>query len=162
MNPETSAYIQRSLRDATSAEVADWLRRVDLEIQFARAFTGVLPAEQTAGWNVVIDRAAALLDNLDIALGLSGLKAAVLAAEQEMADIAHAPFKDENSDFISYLKLWKWYHEKVAHLSTSKLRRTCQENFLSYVRLREWHDTHRQLHALVTEMGVAQRNGMTA
>ncbi len=82
--------------------------------------------------------------------------------KQEMADIAHGPFKDENSDFVSYLKLWKWYHEKVAHLSTSKLRRTCQENFLSYVRLREWHDTHRQLHALVTEMGVAQRNGMTA
>ena len=82
--------------------------------------------------------------------------------KQEMADVAHAPFRDENSDFISYLKLWKWYHEKVAHLSTSKLRRTCQENFLSHVRMREWHDTHRQLHALVAEMGVAHRNGMTA
>ena len=82
--------------------------------------------------------------------------------KQEMADIAHGPFRDENSDFVSYLKLWKWYHEKVAHLSTSKLRRTCQENFLSYVRMREWHDTHRQLHALVAEMGVAQRKGMTA
>lgn len=73
--------------------------------------------------------------------------------KQELADAAHAPFRDENSDFISYLKVWKWYHDRAAHLSTSKLRRTCQENFLSYVRLREWHDTHRQLHELVAEMG---------
>ena len=26
---------------------------------------------------------------------------------------------------------------------------------MSYVRLREWHDVHQQLHALVTEMGLA-------
>ena len=77
---------------------------------------------------------------------------------QELADAAHAPFRDENSDFISFLKLWKWYHDKVSHLSSSQLRRECRENFLSYVRLREWHDTHRQLHALVTEMGLAKGN----
>jgi ATP-dependent helicase HrpA len=74
--------------------------------------------------------------------------------KQELADAAHAPFRDENSDFLSFLKLWNWYHEKAKHLSSSKLRRLCQENFLSYVRMREWHDTHSQLHGLVGEMGL--------
>jgi ATP-dependent helicase HrpA len=74
--------------------------------------------------------------------------------KQDLADAAHAAFRDETSDFVSYLKIWKWYHDRAAHLSTSKIRRACQENFLSYVRMREWHDTHRQLRALVTEMGL--------
>ncbi len=77
--------------------------------------------------------------------------------KQELADAAHAPFRDESSDFLSFLKLWDWYHEKAKHLSSSKLRRVCQENFLSYVRMREWHDTHSQLHGLVGEMGLENK-----
>jgi ATP-dependent helicase HrpA len=72
--------------------------------------------------------------------------------KQAEADTAHAQFRDENSDFLSYLKLWNWYHERARHLSGSKLRRTCQENFLSYVRMREWHDVHQQLHAMMAEV----------
>jgi ATP-dependent helicase HrpA len=71
--------------------------------------------------------------------------------KQAEADAAHAQFRDENSDFLSYLKLWSWYHERSRHLSGSKLRRACQENFLSYVRMREWHDIHQQLHELVAQ-----------
>jgi ATP-dependent helicase HrpA len=74
--------------------------------------------------------------------------------KQEQADAAHAKFKDETSDFLGYLKLWDWYHENLKHLSQSKMRKLCQENFLSYVRLREWHEVHQQLHSLVTEMGL--------
>ena len=40
------------------------------------------------------------------------------------------------------------------HLSTSKLRKLCQANFLSFVRMREWHDVHHQLKELVSEMGL--------
>jgi ATP-dependent helicase HrpA len=81
--------------------------------------------------------------------------------KQEAADAAHAKFKDEGSDFLSFLKLWDFYHENARHLSTNKLRKLCQENFLSYVRMREWHDTHRQLHAVATEsgFGLARRQG---
>ena len=74
--------------------------------------------------------------------------------QQEAADAAHQKFRDPKSDFLSYLKLWNWYHEQAASLSTSKLRKLCQENFLSFVRLREWHDVHGQLHAIVGEMGL--------
>jgi ATP-dependent helicase HrpA len=70
------------------------------------------------------------------------------------ADAAHAPFRDEQSDFLSYLKLWDAFHERVKHLSNSKLRKWCQATFVSYVRMREWHDIHAQLKELVAEMGM--------
>jgi ATP-dependent helicase HrpA len=74
--------------------------------------------------------------------------------KQQAADAAHAPFRDENSDFVGILKLWHWYVHHARHLSTSKLRKLCQANFLSFVRLREWRDIHQQLHGLVAEMGL--------
>jgi len=72
--------------------------------------------------------------------------------KQQAADAAHAEFRDETSDFLSYLKLWSWYHEQAKRLSTNKLRRACQERFLSYTRMREWHDVHAQLEELLEEM----------
>src|SRR5205085_1988986 len=79
--------------------------------------------------------------------------------KQELADQAHAQFRDENSDFLSYLKLWNWYHDQARKLSTSRLRRLCQENFLSFVRMREWHDIHQQLMGLTTEIGIGGERG---
>jgi ATP-dependent helicase HrpA len=76
--------------------------------------------------------------------------------QQEAADTAHAQFRHESSDFLTYLNLWNGYHAQVEHLSTSKLRKWCKSNFLSFVRMREWNDIHQQLNALVTETGVAQ------
>jgi ATP-dependent helicase HrpA len=74
--------------------------------------------------------------------------------KQEQADASHLKFRDETSDFLGYLKLWDWFHANREKLSQSKLRKLCQEQFISYVRMREWHDVHQQLHALVTEMGM--------
>ena len=54
------------------------------------------------------------------------------------ADERHSRFADEQSDFLSLLKLWKLQDE-------SGLRRLCRENFLSYPRMREWRDVHAQL-----------------
>src|SRR5204863_5386579 len=72
--------------------------------------------------------------------------------KQELADAAHAKFADERSDFLSLLKLWKFYREHAKQLSHNKLRRLCKENFISYVRMREWDDVHQQLRALAFEM----------
>jgi len=75
-------------------------------------------------------------------------------AAQEAADAAHAKFADERSEFLSYVKLWKWYHEAVAHkASQRKLVQQLREQFLSPVRLREWHDVHSQLAAMVGSAG---------
>jgi ATP-dependent helicase HrpA len=56
----------------------------------------------------------------------------------DAADERHARFADEQSDFLSFLKLWKLQDE-------SGLRRICRESFLSYPRMREWRDVHEQL-----------------
>ncbi len=79
--------------------------------------------------------------------------------QSDAADAAHAQFRDEHSDFISYLKLWQFYHDHARHLSTNQLRKLCQDNFLSYVRLREWHEVHQQLRTLTREMGLGRRTG---
>lgn len=73
---------------------------------------------------------------------------------RELADQAHAKFADKRSEFLSWIKLWQWYHEQVAHkASQRKLAKLLQQNFLSVPRLREWHDIHSQLTALVGQQG---------
>ncbi|HUX23908.1 MAG TPA: ATP-dependent RNA helicase HrpA [Burkholderiales bacterium] len=70
------------------------------------------------------------------------------------ADTAQAKFDDEKSDFLAYLKLWKFYQEALAHKkSNRKLAELCRDNFLSYKRMREWRDIHSQLHTFVAELG---------
>lgn len=74
---------------------------------------------------------------------------------QEKADQAHAEFRNEESDFLSYLLLWNIYHEQARHLSKSKLRKWCTQRFVSWRRMREWLDIYQQLKRQVREMGMA-------
>ena len=67
------------------------------------------------------------------------------------ADQAHAKWKDEKSEFLSWLKLWAAADEVWRHESTNKQRHWCRQNFLSWLRMREWRDVHAQLHTLCTE-----------
>ncbi len=71
--------------------------------------------------------------------------------KQEQADKAHAQWTDERSDFLGLLKLWVFYRDLRERLSASKLRKACKENFISYVRMREWDDVHHQLLSLSAE-----------
>ncbi|HUH40484.1 MAG TPA: ATP-dependent RNA helicase HrpA, partial [Castellaniella sp.] len=73
---------------------------------------------------------------------------------REAAEAAHAKFNDKQSEFVSWLRLWDWYGEQVAHkASQRKLVDLLRANFLSPVRMREWHDTHVQLLTLAREQG---------
>jgi len=74
---------------------------------------------------------------------------------REAADAAHQRFNDERSDFLAYLKIWEWFHKAVKHKKSNRLLATqCRSNFLSPLRLREWHDLYQQLHAMMLEMGI--------
>jgi ATP-dependent helicase HrpA len=73
---------------------------------------------------------------------------------QDKADYAHRVFKNEGSDFIALLNIWEAFHKNAKELSNSKLRKWCSANFLSFIRLREWHDVHRQIEKLVLEAGL--------
>ncbi|TCS35734.1 ATP-dependent helicase HrpA [Paucimonas lemoignei] len=73
---------------------------------------------------------------------------------QQAADQAHKKFADEKSEFLSYVKLWKWFEEAIEHKKTNRqLADNCRANFLSQLRLREWRDVHSQLLTLVREQG---------
>ncbi len=73
---------------------------------------------------------------------------------QNAADNAHKKFADEKSEFASYLKIWKWFEEAIAHKKSNRqLQEHCRENFLSQLRLREWRDVHSQLLTIVKEQG---------
>ncbi len=73
---------------------------------------------------------------------------------QTAADNAHKKFADEKSEFQSYLKIWKWFDNAVAHKKSNRLlQEECRANFLSQLRLREWRDVHSQLLTIVREQG---------
>ena len=73
---------------------------------------------------------------------------------QEAADQAHRKFVDEKSEFLGWVRMWKWFEEAVAHKKTNRqLQEQCRAHFLSHVRLREWRDVHSQLLTTVTEQG---------
>ncbi|GMQ86926.1 MAG: ATP-dependent RNA helicase HrpA [Gammaproteobacteria bacterium] len=73
----------------------------------------------------------------------------------QAADQKHALFKDEKSDFMAYLNLWKAYREHARHLTQNKLRTWCREHFVSFMRMREWVDVHKQLLVQVRDMGMS-------
>jgi ATP-dependent helicase HrpA len=75
------------------------------------------------------------------------------AERAQSADESHKQFSDEKSDFLSYLKLWKFFEEGLQHDSQRKRRRACAERFLSFTRMTEWRDVHSQLKELVAELG---------
>lgn len=73
---------------------------------------------------------------------------------QQQADEKHKKFADEKSEFLSYLKIWRWFEQAIEHKKSNRqLQETCRENFLSQLRLREWRDVHSQLLTIVREQG---------
>ena len=78
----------------------------------------------------------------------------------EAADAAHAKYRDETSDFLGYLRLWNFLKRKEDELSTRQFRRFCAENFLSFIRVREWQDVHAQLRQMIHEMGDRERRNV--
>jgi len=69
------------------------------------------------------------------------------------ADAAHAQFADPRSDFIGVINLWRAYHDAAEELTSSKLRDWCSRHFLSFMRMREWRELHRQLLLVTRDMG---------
>ncbi|MDH5340211.1 MAG: ATP-dependent RNA helicase HrpA, partial [Rubrivivax sp.] len=87
---------------------------------------------------------------------------------QQAADEKHRKFDDEKSEFMGYLKLWRWIEEgrgvhghagqKTQAVDSHKLSNRQQEqrlrdSFVNPRRVREWRDVHTQLHTVVAEHG---------
>lgn len=72
--------------------------------------------------------------------------------KRQAADEAQAIFQDSSSDFLSYLKLWHFYHLQKEKLSRNQLQKACRSRFLSYQRMRQWGDVYRQLKDMVRSL----------
>jgi len=75
---------------------------------------------------------------------------------EEAARQKHARFADEHSDFISYLNLWNYLREQRKERSGNQFRRMCREEFLHYLRVREWQDLAGQLRSIARDLGVTE------
>ncbi len=67
------------------------------------------------------------------------------ADKQMQADQKHALFREADSDFLFYIKLWETLHANRENMSENKRRTFARNHFLSWLRLREWKKTHEQL-----------------
>lgn len=70
----------------------------------------------------------------------------------QAADQKHALFKDPSSDFVTLLNIWNAVKTAEKKLkSRSKLKKFCQDHYLSFKRLREWNDIHGQIIRILKE-----------
>ncbi|WP_019972403.1 ATP-dependent RNA helicase HrpA [Mycobacterium sp. 141] len=78
------------------------------------------------------------------------------ADREDAARQKHARFADEHSDFVSYLNLWRYLREQRNELSGNAFRRMCREEFLHYLRIREWQDLVGQLRSIARDIGIRE------
>ncbi|NBM18792.1 ATP-dependent RNA helicase HrpA [Streptomyces sp. GC420] len=74
--------------------------------------------------------------------------------KQAQADQQHARFRDETSDFLAFLNLWRYIRDRQKELSSSAFRRMCKQEYLNYLRIREWQDIYSQLRTVAKQMGI--------
>ncbi|MFD0773675.1 ATP-dependent RNA helicase HrpA [Streptomonospora algeriensis] len=67
------------------------------------------------------------------------------ADKQQAADEQHARFADKESDFLAFVNLWNYLQEQQRALSGNQFRRMCRNEYLNYLRVREWQDIYSQL-----------------
>ncbi len=76
------------------------------------------------------------------------------ADKKEKANEFHNRFKVKGSDLLSIVSLWDHLRVKQRELSGNAFRRMCREEFIHYLRVREWVDLHRQLKRVAADMGI--------
>ena len=104
---------------------------------------------------VEADRNACLSEVLVIASALAIVDPRERPTEKEtQADQAHARFRDEASDFVTWLNLWEYLGDERRARTSNQFRRMCQREYLNYRRVREWQDLHGQLRDVVGELGL--------
>lgn len=76
------------------------------------------------------------------------------AEKQTQADQQHARFKDETSDFLAFLNMWRYVREQQKERGSSSFRRMCKAEYLNFLRIREWQDIYTQLRTVAKQMGI--------
>ncbi|MEL0028601.1 MAG: ATP-dependent RNA helicase HrpA, partial [Perlucidibaca sp.] len=72
--------------------------------------------------------------------------------KQQAADERHAQFRDPDSDFLFFVNLWNVLAEQKEGMTERERREFARRHFLSWMRLREWRETWRQLTQLTEQL----------
>ncbi|MFT6578782.1 MAG: ATP-dependent helicase HrpA [Zhongshania sp.] len=78
------------------------------------------------------------------------------ADKRQASDEKHRRFWQEDSDFAAFIGLWDYAEEQRQELSASQWRKLCQREFLSWTRMREWREVHRQLTLMCRQLNLKQ------
>lgn len=81
--------------------------------------------------------------------------------QREAADNAHERFSDEQSDFLSFVNVWRWAERERQRLSSSSFRKLLERNYIAPNRYFEWRSLHRQLSGFCQRLGF-KRNSKPA
>ena len=73
---------------------------------------------------------------------------------RQQAREKHRLFEHPESDFLSWVILWTTFEQERQNLGSNALRQYCRTHFLSFLRMREWRETHRQLHLSCQQLGL--------
>src|SRR5690625_1165501 len=122
---------------------------------------GRLPVDPRIGRMLVEARSrGALREVLIIASALSCQDPREWPADQRQAAAEqHRRFLHPESDFLAWTALWEHVEEQRQQLTAAPFRRLCQREFLSWLRLREWREVHRQLRLLCRDLDREERGG---
>ncbi|WP_394393250.1 ATP-dependent RNA helicase HrpA [Shewanella woodyi] len=72
--------------------------------------------------------------------------------KKQASDEAHKKHSDKDSDFVSYVNLWDHIKSLQKQHSSSQFRKQCKQEFLAYLRVREWQDLYTQLKQAVHDL----------
>ncbi len=114
-----------------------------------------LPVDPRVGRMILAAGAEqALREVLVIASALSIQDPLQRPPEGSTAATEAARVRDPRSDFMTYLKVWNLFHDQARGLSGRQLERLCRRCFVSWTRMREWQEVHRQLAEIARELGL--------
>ena len=144
------------LRELGALEPAKELRLTEIGRRLAR-----LPLDPRLGRMVLEGEKQGCVDEvLVIASALSIQDPRERPADkQQQADQSHARFADPTSDFLAFVALWTYLREQQKALSGNQFRRMCRDEYLHYLRVREWQDVHSQLRQACLDLRIGVRRG---
>ncbi|MDR9826565.1 ATP-dependent RNA helicase HrpA [Vibrio sp. FNV 38] len=72
--------------------------------------------------------------------------------KQQSSDDKHRRFFHEDSDFLTFVNLWEYIQTQQKALTGNQFRKQCKQDYLNYLRIREWQDVYFQIHQAMREM----------
>ena len=139
---ELHAISSRRQRTLKLTDTGRQLARLPIDPRLARM---VLAAKDTASVREV----------MIICAGLSIQDPRERPADaKQKSDEKHARFHHPQSDFMALVNLWNYLQEQQKALSGNQFRRKCKQEFIHYLRVREWQDLYTQLRQTVREIGL--------